>query len=104
MRDPVWVVEAHIWFDGFCEYAARERELLEVLGRLQGDSSVVIFFRKTPEYVEVPASFNHMDEKQIDALISFCGRDNVDFVARVSRQHRQVGYLRGITEKEAAEQ
>ena len=96
MENPVWAIEAHLWFSDFDTYAARERELLELLGRLQGNSSVVIFFKKTPEYVEIPgASFNHRDEKEIDALISFCGKDDVDFVARVSRQHRRMGYLRG---------
>ena len=37
-----------------------------------------------------------MDDKQADELINFCGKNNVDFVARVSRNtERELGCLRG---------
>lgn len=90
-------IEAHLWFRNFDEYAEREKELYELLGRLHGAGSVIVFFRATPEYVEIPgACYDHMDEKQAGKLIDFCGRDNIDFVVRVSRNaERGLGCLRG---------
>lgn len=54
MEEPKWRIEAHIWFGNFDEYAVRERELLELLGKIQGNGSVTVFFRSTPEYIELP--------------------------------------------------
>lgn len=97
MNEPKWRIEAHIWFKNFDEYLLRKKELSELLERLHGDSSVIVFFRKTPEYLEIPeACYDHMDDKQADELINFCGKNNVDFVARVSRNtERELGCLRG---------
>lgn len=97
MNEPKWRIEAHIWFKNFDEYLLRKKELSELLERLHGDSSVIVFFRKTPEYLEIPgACYDHMDDKQTDELINFCGKNNVDFVARVSRNtERELGCLRG---------
>ena len=97
MSESGWRVEAHIWLKNFEEYLLRKKELSELLERLHGDSSVIVFFRKTPEYLEIPgACYDHMDDKQADELINFCGKDNVDFVARVSRNtEREPGCLRG---------
>lgn len=96
MVEPVWRIEAHLWFKDFDEYVQREKELLELLGKIQGGGSVIIFFRATPEYVEIPgASFDHNDERKMDELIGFCGADNIDLVARVSRNaERELGFLR----------
>lgn len=96
-----WRIEAHIWFENFDEYADREREFLELLRRIPGNGSVIVFFRTTPEYVEIPgASFDYKDKYKIDKLIAFCGGDNIDFVARVSRDAgREVGCIRGKTKK-----
>ena len=63
MEEPKWRIEAHIWFGNFDEYAVRERELLELLGKIQGNGSVTVFFRSTPEYIELPgASYDYKDE------------------------------------------
>ncbi|MDE7198802.1 MAG: hypothetical protein K2O15_07950 [Lachnospiraceae bacterium] len=97
MDNAAWRIEAHIWFGNFDEYAEREKELLELLGRIQGNGSVTVFFRSTPEYIELPgASYDYKDEKKVDELMNFCGMDNVDFVARVSRDaERELGCIRG---------
>lgn len=94
-------LEAHLWFKNFDQYAARERELLELLGELHGDGSVTVFFRTTPEYVEIPgASYDPLDKGHIDRLMGFCGEDNIDFVVRVSRNaEREKGCLRGRPKK-----
>ena len=91
-----WRIEAHLWFRNFDEYAEREQELHGLLGGLHGDGSVTVFFRATPEYVEIPgACYDYMDDGQVGRLMDFCGRDNVDFVARVSREAgRGLGCLR----------
>lgn len=90
-------LEAHLWFKNFDEYAERETELQELLGKLRGDGSVLVFFRATPEYVEISgASYDPLDEKQVEELMSFCGRGNIDFVVRMSRNtERKTGCLRG---------
>lgn len=95
--ETVYRFEAHLWFRKFDEYAKRERELLELLGKLHGNGSVTVFFRATPEYVEIPgASYDHLDEKQVGELMDFCGRDNIDFVVRLSLDaERETGCLRG---------
>lgn len=101
MNEPKWRIEAHIWFENFDEYADREKELLELLGKISGNGSVIVFFRRTPEYVEIPgASYDYRDGKKTDELIAFCGRDNIDFVARVSQNAgREVGCIRGKAKK-----
>ena len=45
MNEPKWRIEAHIWFLKFDEYTEREKELLELLGRIQGCGSVTVFFK-----------------------------------------------------------
>lgn len=97
MEKAAWRIEAHLWFRNFDEYAERENGLRELLGKLHGNGSVTVFFRATPEYVEIPgASYDPMDEGQVESLMSFCGRDNIDFIARVSRNAlREAGCLRG---------
>ncbi len=94
--ETVFRLEAHIWFKNFDEYAAREKELIELLGRIQGDGSVTVFLRATPEYVEIPgASFDYRDTGKVEELVNFCGEDNIDFVFRVSRNmKRELGCLR----------
>ncbi len=101
MNEPKWRIEAHIWFENFDEYANREKELLELLGRISGNGSVTVFFRSTPEFMEIPgASFDYKDEKKTDELFAFCGRGNVDFIARVSQDtEREVGFIRGKAKK-----
>lgn len=101
MDNTVWRVEAHIWFRDFDDYAERASELLELLERIQGDGSVTVFFRNTPEYVELPgASYDYRNEKKVDELIDFCGRGNIDFVARVSQDmERELGCIRGKAKK-----
>ena len=96
MENPVWRIEAHIWFEDFDEYAAREKELIELLGRIQGDGSVAVFLRATPEYCEIPgASFDYRDAGKVNELVRFCGADNVYFVLRVGRNaERESGLLR----------
>lgn len=96
-------LEAHLWFKNFDQYAARERELLGLLEKLHGEGSVIVFFRATPEYVEIPgACYDPQDGAQVDKLIGFCGKDNVDFVVRTSQDaSRQVGCLRGRTNEES---
>ncbi|NBK92194.1 hypothetical protein D5278_09465 [bacterium 1XD21-13] len=97
MEEPRWRIEAHLWFKNFDDYAAREKGLLSLLERIPGNGSVTVFFRATPEYLEIPgASFDYQDEKKTDELIAFCGRDNIDFVARTSLDiKRELGCLRG---------
>ena len=97
MAEVLTRLEVHLWFKNFDQYAARERELLELLGETHGDGSVIVFFRATPEYLEIQgASYDPLDKGHIDRLMDFCGRDNIDFVARVSRDtDRKLGYLRG---------
>ena len=56
MNEPKWRIEAHIWFLKFDEYTEREKELLELLGRIQGCGSVTVFFRTTEEYLEIPGA------------------------------------------------
>lgn len=95
MVEPVWRIEAHLWFKDLEEYAKREKELHEILSELHGDSSIIIFFRATPEFVETGAGYNHMDDEQARRLMDFCGRSNIDFVARVSgNAERKLGFLR----------
>lgn len=96
MENPMWRIEANVWFKNFDEYAAREKELIEPLGRIQGDGSVTVFLRATPEYVEIPGgSFDYRDTGKVDELVNFCGKDNIDFVARVGRNvERELGCLR----------
>lgn len=96
-KEMKWRMEAHVWFKNFDEYAEREKELHKLLGKLCGDGSVTVFFRATPEYLEIPgASYDYMDERQIDELMDFCGRDNIDFIARLSLDsERELGCLRG---------
>lgn len=93
--DVNWRLEAHIWFNSFDEYARQQMKLIELLGRIQGNGSIIVFFRKTPEYIEIPgATFDSQDEKKVSELVDFCGVENVDFVARVSRNARRPGHLR----------
>lgn len=101
MENPMWRIEAHIWFENFDEYVEREKELNELLERIQGNGSVTVFFRSTPEYLEVPgSSYDYEDEKKVEELMNFCGRDNVDFVARISRDtERELGCIRGKAKK-----
>lgn len=101
MDNPVWRIEAHLWFLDFDEYAKREGELLALLGRIQDDGSVTVFFRTTEEYLEIPgASYDYKDNKKVDELIEFCGRDNIDFVARISQDiERELGCIRGKTKE-----
>ena len=96
MDNFVWRIEAHIWFMDFDEYAKRERELRELLGELNGGGSVIVFFRATPEYMESPgAGYDYMDGSQVGRLMDFCGRDSIDFIARVSRNpERELGRIR----------
>ena len=95
--ETVYRIEAHLWFKNFDEYSKRQRELHELLGKLHGDGSVTVFFKATPEYLEIlGASYDHMDEKQVGELMDFFGRDNIDFVVRLSRNvERKMGCLRG---------
>lgn len=97
MGEAIWRIEAHIWLKNFDEYAEKERELHGILGGLHGNGSIIVFFRATPEYVEIPeASYDYMDDRQVGQLMDFCGRDNIDFVARVSHDtDRKLGCLRG---------
>lgn len=97
MDNAAWRIEAHIWFRNFDEYATREKELLELLEKIQGNGSVTVFFRTTEEYLEIPgASYDYKDEKKVDELIDFCGRGNIDFVARISQDiERELGCIRG---------
>lgn len=101
MQNPVWRIEAHLWFENFDEYCRREKGLLALLEGNEGEGSVVAFLKGTPEYIELPGySYDYEDVKQIDDLIDFCGIDNIDFIARVSRNaDREVGCLRGKTKK-----
>lgn len=96
-KEPIYRIEAHLWFRNFDEYTEREKELRQLLGKLHGDSSVIVFFRATPEYLEFPgAGYDHMDDGQAGKLIDFCGRDNIDFVVRLSQDaERETGCLRG---------
>lgn len=101
MNETVWRIEAHIWFWNFDEYAKREEELLKLLGRIQGNGSVTIFFRTTEEYLEIPeASYDYKDDKKVDELIEFCGKRNIDFVARISQDiERELGCVHGKTKE-----
>ncbi len=101
MNEPKWRIEAHIWFLKFDEYTEREKELLELLGRIQGCGSVTVFFRTTEEYLEIPgASYDYIDDKKVDELIEFCGRSNIDFVVRISQNiERELGCIRGKAKK-----
>ena len=94
--------EAHLWFRNFDEYAQREKELTELLGKIHGDGSVIVFFWATPEYVEIPgASYDPLDENQVEELMNFCGRDNIDFVVRIAQDaNRETGCLRGRQRKD----
>ena len=96
-KDPVRRIEAHLWFRNFDEYAEREKELSELLKKLHGGVSIVIFFRETPEYLEIPgASYDYEDDEQVEKLLGFCGKDNIDYIIRISRDtEREVGCLRG---------
>lgn len=100
--EQIYRIESHLWFGNFDEYAKREKELHQLLAELHGDSSVIVFFRATPEYLEIPgACYDHMDDCQAGKLIDFCGRDNIDFVVRLSRDaEREVGCLRGKQRKD----
>lgn len=102
MDNAAWRIEAHLWLNDFDEYAAREKELLELLERIQGNGSVTVFFRTTEKYLEIPgASYDYKDEKKVDELIDFCGRGNIDFVARISQdiEQRELGCIRGKTKE-----
>ncbi|MBD5517208.1 MAG: hypothetical protein HDR07_01485 [Lachnospiraceae bacterium] len=101
MDKVAWRIEAHLWFDDLDEYVAREKELLELLERIQGNGSVTVFFRATEEYLEIPgASYDCKDEEKVDELIEFCGRGNIDFVARISQDiARELGCIRGKTKE-----
>lgn len=44
MKEFMWRIECHIWFQNYDEYAEREKELHELLGKLCGDGSVTVFF------------------------------------------------------------
>lgn len=101
MDSPSWRIEACIWFEDFSEYENREKELLKLLGRIQGNGSVTVFFRSTPEYLEIlGASYDYEDGEKVDELIKFCGRSNIDFVARISQDtERELGCIRGKTKK-----
>lgn len=101
MDSPSWRIEAHLWFRNFDEYAKREKEPLELLGKIQGNGSVIVFFRTTEEYLEIPgASYDYKDDKKVDELIKFCGRSNIDFVARISQDmDRELGCIRGKTKE-----
>ena len=79
-------IEAHLWFENFDEFLSKEKDLHELLGQLHGNASIIIFFRSTPEYLEIPgACYDHMSDEQAGQLIDYCGRDNIDFVVRLSR-------------------
>ena len=101
MDKAAWRIEAHIWFRNFDEYVEREKALLELLKRIRGNGSVTVFFRSTSEYIELPgASYDYKDDKKVDELMNFCGMDNIDFVARVSRDmERELGCIRGKTKE-----
>ena len=42
MEEPKWRIEAHIWFGNFDEYTVRERELLELLGKIISPLCIIL--------------------------------------------------------------